>query len=70
MPQWEYLELIYLGSEGVWLDSAGVTGRVGRVRQTHTLTDKLNELGAQGWELTGVLSIDEAYYRLIFKRPH
>ncbi|HLF08002.1 MAG TPA: hypothetical protein VI789_01445 [Dehalococcoidia bacterium] len=70
MQQWEYLELIYLGSEGAWLDSGGVTGRVGRVRQTHSLADKLNELGGQGWELTGVLSVDEAYYRLIFKRPH
>lgn len=69
MQQWEYLELIYLGNEGAWLDSDGVTGKVARVRQTHTLADKLDELGAQGWELAGVLSVDEAYYRLLFKRP-
>ncbi len=69
MQRWEYLELVYLGNEAAWLDSNGEFGRVGRVRQTHMLTDKMNELGTDGWELVGVVGIDEAYYRLIFKRP-
>jgi len=69
MQRWEYLELVYLGLEAQWMDSNGESGRVSRVRQTHMLTDRMNELGAQGWELVGVVGIDEQYYRLIFKRP-
>ena len=68
MHRWEYFELVYLGTNGEWLDSMGEIGKVGRMRQTHMLADKMNELGADGWELVGVVGVDEAYYRLIFKR--
>jgi hypothetical protein len=74
VQQWEYLE-IYVG-EGDWGDSSGRRGElesVSVVGHTHDFwnsTPPLNELRAQGWELTGSTGGQfHSWYKLFLKRP-
>jgi hypothetical protein len=73
MPQWEYLDVYII--RDTWADSAGREGQFPRLPQKGwgayiVPTPVSNELGAQGWELTGVVpgaGVD--IYILLFKRP-
>ena len=71
MQRWEYLT-IKLGQSGLWSDSLG---RSGRLPDTDRMlsgdpTGLMNNLGEQGWELSGVSPRDGNYgWLLFFKRP-
>ncbi len=68
MAKWEYLE-VYVLPSGVWTDNTGRTGAPTRLYNGWvTSATLLNELGAEGWELAGVVPSDGAY-RLLLKRP-
>jgi hypothetical protein len=59
MQKWEYLEVFLDSSYGVWQDSMGRNGQLAEMRKPRGFSWKpsaglLNELGAQGWELTGI----------------
>ena len=72
--QWEYLEVYVFPDPEEWMDS---TGRVGKMPMVHTRTaayrwptsaEALNTLGAEGWELVGIVTASQGY-RLLLKRP-
>jgi len=64
MQEWEYLEVWVDGRR--WEDSEG---REGDLNSRGYATARLNELGAQGWELAGVASANAGEYTLFLKRP-
>ena len=75
MQKWEYLEVRVFGPE--WGDSRGNWGRLeaqelkrGYAAHWHWSATLLNELGEEGWELTGIAD-DESpnAYTAFFKRP-
>jgi hypothetical protein len=72
MQRWEYLT-IYTGF-GRWHDSLGREGNLVRQKLGDSSWQDpsaiLNDLGEQGWELTGVIGGDtSSYAKLILKRP-
>lgn len=78
MERWEYLEIHV--HEGNWVDSMrrhGVLPRIGHPAHPYassqfgmaTTGPLLNELGEQGWEVTGVASVGFYTYKLFLKRP-
>ena len=84
MQKWEYLEAgidFSSGREHPWQDSNGrqlkltkITIAKGGIFTADTVFTTVapicNELGADGWELTGISSGDPAYTcRPFFKRP-
>jgi hypothetical protein len=65
MQRWEYLTIAVDGM--TWSDSLGRTGRLPDFGDAGAFQ---NELGEQGWELSGVHGCDNFYrYRLFLKRP-
>jgi hypothetical protein len=65
---WEYLEVevdVTSYARG-WSDSRGRDGELSRGAFSAAVC---NEVGAQGWELTGVAAGHPGIYRLFFKRP-
>lgn len=73
MQKWEYLEMLVQSM--YWIDSMGRSGR--STSQFHpeylqcqlcVPSSLINELGEQGWELTGVAS-GTMSDTLFFKRP-
>jgi hypothetical protein len=73
MQQWEYLEIAV--SSEYWVDSSGNVSQLPLVTPQKWKTGShwstgllLNQLGAEGWELTGVVSQDSTY-KFVFKRP-
>ncbi len=72
MRQWEYLEVWVNYARCDWYDSSGRQGDLisNEADGSYDLaTPLLNELGHQGWELTGVGSYaDPDRAHLIFKR--
>ena len=75
MQRWEYHEVFVAGLR--WGDSVGRYGEVprgveigARFPVQGTMMSAANELGAEGWELVGVISTNDLnHYRLVFKRP-
>lgn len=74
MQKWEYLQVNVSNWE--WVASAGRSGRLPKMewpeqpRSTEPdTTGLLNELGENGWELTGVASDSHLNYILFLKRP-
>ena len=61
---WEYLEMYVNGER--WQDNEG---REGKLSSGNYATARLNELGAEGWELAGVASAHPGEYTVFFKRP-
>jgi hypothetical protein len=75
VPNWEYTE-IYV-ENNLWTDSSGAVTSLDRVKPSGwkrdgylSMTEPLNRLGGQGWELIAVwpLGTDPRDCRLIFKR--
>lgn len=76
MPRWEYLEA-YVQAD-VWHDSRGQIIKLeprrvpvrGITAQYAALTEILNQLGAEGWELVAVVSVEAPYaaLRLFLRR--
>jgi hypothetical protein len=67
--KWEYLEVIV--SHRKWEDSMGRSGNLATVPSglSHCAA-LLNQLGDQGWELTGIAGSEStSYYRAFLKRP-
>lgn len=72
--RWEYLTIFVY--EHIYSASDGSQGEVPlypdpgkrRSRDRFTLSDKLNELGDEGWELASTRTIEEVSYELILKR--
>ncbi len=64
MQTWEYLEMYVDGER--WEDNEE---REGKLSSRNYATARLNELGAEGWELAGVASANPGEYTLFFKRP-
>lgn len=70
MQRWEYLNVFMKRLE--WTDSLGRSGDLPARGSSVTgdPTGLLNELGGQGWELTGIASGDgNDVYQLFLKRP-
>lgn len=72
MQRWEYLTLFV--QDASWSDSLGRHGELAAARHVGVYTGDptilLNELGMEGWELSGVAGRDgEGNHRLFFKRP-
>ena len=70
MQRWEYLTISY--KYGSWSDSLGRTGTFPKAYGPGTAdpTSLLNDLGEQGWELSGVACRDPYdVIHLFLKRP-
>ena len=71
MGNWEHL-VIHV-DEHDWVDSHGRSGRLSELRRGKrwgNLAPLLDERGAEGWELAGVLNSDDSWeYQLVLKRP-
>ena len=65
---WEYLEVFVKASERQQADARVVLAGQTFTTVEHFYTRKLNELGAQGWELLSEELQGGDYYRLLFKR--
>lgn len=66
---WEYLEVFVKATERQQADARIVLTGQSFTTVEHFYTRKLNELGAQGWELLSEELQGGDYYRLLFKRP-
>lgn len=66
---WEYLEVFVKASERQQADARIVLAGQTFTTVEHFYTRKLNELGAQGWELLSEELQGGDFYRLLFKRP-
>jgi hypothetical protein len=76
MAGWQYLEALvgdraWVDSTGRWAELTMVDVGHGRARAYEWETSALlmDELGRQGWELTGVTSDASGGHRLFFKKP-
>lgn len=65
---WEYLEVFVKASERQQADARIVLAGQTFTTVEHFYTRKLNELGAQGWELLSEELQGGDFYRLLFKR--
>lgn len=65
---WEYLEVFVKASERQQADARVVLAGQTFTTVEHFYTRKLNELGAQGWELLSEELQGGDFYRLLFKR--
>ena len=65
---WEYLEVFVKASERQQADAGIVLAGQTFTTVEHFYTRKLNELGAQGWELLSEELQGGDFYRLLFKR--
>ncbi len=71
VQKWEYLEVRISGPE--WADSRGNSGKLEHLKlrclSWHSATPMMNELGEQGWEMSGIAD-DESLnsYIIFFKR--
>lgn len=65
---WEYLEVFVKASERQQADAGIVLAGQTFTTVEHFYTRKLNEFGAQGWELLSEELQGGDYYRLLFKR--
>ncbi|MCY3718763.1 MAG: hypothetical protein OXG07_04295 [Anaerolineaceae bacterium] len=65
---WEYLEVFVKASERQQADARVVLASQTFTTVEHFYTRKLNELGAQGWELLSEELQGGDFYRLLFKR--
>jgi hypothetical protein len=63
MTQWEYCWLLII--EGRWYDKAGASGTL---KDSGGLPTILHKLGADGWEITGVVVSSESIYQIFLKR--
>ena len=68
MGGWEYLEVFVKASERQQADAGIVLAGQTFTTVEHFYTRKLNELGAQGWELLSEELQGGDFYRLLFKR--
>jgi len=69
MQRWEYLTLVF-GGYGNWSDSLGRSGNLPAIdKPLGHPTSLMNELGEQGWELSGVNPGSTNRWMLFFKRP-
>jgi hypothetical protein len=76
VQQWEYFEVLLDARRGLWLDANGESGELthveygsGRLAEEHLfMAAVLQGLGAQGWELVGVVP-HSAGEKLYLKRP-
>ncbi len=66
---WEYLEVFARASERQRADAGVLLSGQSFTTVEHFYTRRLNELGAQGWELVSEELQGGDYYRLLFKRP-
>lgn len=74
MTRWEYREVFVNHQYGWWMDQHGQLGKLAAVRtpargEYRFATPLLEELGAEGWELAGVVGEADREQRLYFKRP-
>lgn len=65
MQKWEYAVLEM--TNGKWRDTEGAEGTFRKNKNQRSLYERLQELGAEGWEMTGVW--DSVPFTLYFKRP-
>ena len=65
---WEYLEVFVKAGERQQADANVVLAGQRFTTVDHFYTRKLNELGAEGWELLSEELQGGDYYRLLFKR--
>ncbi len=65
---WEYLEVFVKASERQQADAGIVLAGQTFTTVEHFYTRKLNEFGAQGWELLSEELQGGDFYRLLFKR--
>jgi hypothetical protein len=72
--RWAYLEVYVFGDD--WADSTGRTGTLPAAPtpehpqfRPHTLVPVLDALGAERWEVAGVVATNTNNYHLILKRP-
>ena len=69
MEKWEYFQVNV--SSNHWKKSDGEAGSIDisvRNWRDYFSTDLCNDLGKDGWELTGVASENSNTYKLFFKR--
>ena len=71
MQKWEYLEVSVAYRH--WVDSMGRSGELSQQAHSHagfySAASLLNELGQQGWEVTGVAAGNSSTFTLLLKRP-
>lgn len=66
---WEYLEVFVKAGDRQQADAGVVLAGQSFTTVDHFYTRKLNEFGAQGWELLSEELQGGDFYRLLFKRP-
>jgi hypothetical protein len=73
MQRWEYAEVAVVNAE--WADTTGESGKAEPVSDFkasatywRSVTDRLNALGADGWEVAAAVATD-GELRYVLKRP-
>ena len=69
MQQWEYRVVQWQAENHgreIWSESGG---QWGRVSHDSSWVPVLDELGGDGWELSGIVTLSAMSSRFVFKRP-